>query len=153
MPRKKRSDSAAAHINAMKAAASPLPEKPAHVRLRDKDQPFWVDIMRSRAREEWLPSDLTVAAQLARCQADIEVESEALEIEGSVVTNARQTQVMNPRHSVLQQLAQREMSLMRCLAMGGAAVKGNRRDLVNARQLQNNAEATHAEVAMEELLA
>ena len=152
MSRKTRSDSAQAAIDAAIAVARPLPELPRHVRLRDCDQPFWADILRSRAREEWSQSDLVVAAQLARCMADIESESQQLEIEGSVLTNERGTKVMNPRHSVLEQLARREMALMRSLQMVGTA-KGDKRDVENARKLQRQAEAARGEVTEDDLLA
>lgn len=150
MPRKTAANSAEAKIGAMLNASTPLPEKPAHIRLRDCDEPFWADIMRSRAREEWMPNDLTVAAQLARCQSDIETESQLLDDEGSVVTNARGTQVMNPRHSVLQQLAQREMALMRCITLSGTVARGDKRGLGGARQLQAQAEKARSEVIEED---
>jgi hypothetical protein len=84
--------------------------------------------------------------------ADIEIESETLEIEGSVLTNERGTKVMNPRHSVLEQLARREMALMRSLQMVGTA-KGDKRDVENARKLQRQAEAARGEVTEDDLLA
>lgn len=150
--RKDRSDSAKAAIKAAFAAASPLPEIPGHVRLRPKDEPFWLDILRARAREEWVECDLIVAAQLARCMADIETESEELELEGSVLTNNRGTKTMNPRHSVLEQLARREMALMRSLQMVGSS-KGDKRDVENARKMQREAEKARKEVATDDLLA
>lgn len=133
-------------------AGKPVPDCPPHIRLRAEDRPFWDSILRTRARDEWLPADLVVAAQLARCQRDIEAESLALESEGSVVENQRGTQVMNPRHSVLQQLAQREMALMRCLSMSGT-VRGDKRDLHKARQIQAQAERAREQLADEDLLA
>jgi hypothetical protein len=139
------SNSASAAIKAAISAASPLPEMPKHVRLREKDMPFCEDILRSRAREEWTASDLVVAAQLARCQSDIETESEALEAEGSVIENGRGTPVMNPRHSVLEQLARREMAMMRSLQMVGSA-RGPREDLEKSRKLQRQAEAAREEL-------
>jgi hypothetical protein len=152
MTRKPRSDSAAAAINAAVAAASPLPECPSHVRLRDIDQPFWSDILRARAREEWTNADLVVAAQLSRCMADIEKESFSLEDEGSVLTNERGTKVMNPRHAVLEQLARREMALMRSLRIAGTAT-GDTRDLEKGRKLQRQAEAARDGITEDDLLA
>lgn len=133
-------------------AASPLPELPKHVRLRESDRPFWEDILRSRARDEWMPADLVVAAQLARCQYDMEAESELLETEGSVLQNQRGTPVMNPRHQVLEQLARREMAMMRSLQMVGSS-RGKREDLEKGRKLQNQAEKVREELADDELLA
>lgn len=152
MARKKRSDSADAAINAMLNAAKPLPDVPAHVRLRGQDLPFWDNIVRARARDEWSDADLIVGAQLARCMADIEAESIKLDSEGSVIENQRGTPVMNPRHAVLEQLARREMALMRSLQMTGSA-KGDKRDVEKSRQLQRQAEKARESLADEDLLA
>lgn len=137
----------------MVSAAKPLPSLPGHVRLRPEDLPFWEGIVRARARDEWTDADLVVAAQLARCQHDIERESLALEGEGSVLRNDRGTMVMNPRHAVLEQLARREMALMRALRIGGSEAGGDRRDLDKARKLQREAETARRELADEDLLA
>jgi len=152
MKKRAPSNSASVAIKAAVNAASPLPEPPKHVRMRDKDQPFWSDILRSRAREEWMPADLVIAAQLARCQSDIETESEALEAEGSVIENGRGTPVMNPRHSVLEQLARREMAMMRSLQMVGSA-RGKREDFEKGRKLQHQAEKVRDELAEADLFS
>lgn len=146
-----RSDSAKAAINAAINASSPLPECPGHVRLRERDQPFWVDILRARARNEWTEADLIVAGQLARCMSDIERESEEMESEGSVIRNEKGTMCMNPRNSVLEQLARRELALMRTLKMAGVAT-GNTRDLEKGRKLQREAEQARSEIS-DDLLA
>jgi hypothetical protein len=127
-------------------------EVPAHVKLRDGDAAFWDGILRARARDEWSEADLVVAAQLARCQADIEKQQEELDAEGAVVKNDRGTQVMNPRVTVLEQLARREMALMRTLRMGGR-VAGDSRDEVGRRKIQREAEMVKAELEDDELLA
>ena len=150
-PKRARSDSAKAAINAAINASLALPDCPAHVKLRDRDRPFWADVLRARARDEWTQADLIVAAQLARCMSDIEAESEAMEDEGSVIKNDKGTAVMNPRNSVLEQLARREMALMRTLKIAGAST-GDTRDLVKGRKLQREAEKARAEVA-DDLLA
>src|SRR5574340_157090 len=106
-----RATSAESAVKAMLDVAEGPLEPPDHVKLRDGDRPFWVGIVRARARDEWADADLVVAAQLARCQADIEREQGSLDAEGSVVENDRGTRVMNARVSVLEQLARREMAL------------------------------------------
>lgn len=136
----------------MFGAAQPIPTAPKHVRMRDCDAPFWEGIIRARARDEWTEADLVVAVQLARCQADIEAESQRLEGEGSVLENQRGTPVMNPRHAVLEQLSRREMALMRSLQMGGTA-RGDKRDVQNARNIQRQAEAARQELTDDALLA
>jgi hypothetical protein len=132
-------------------ATLPTIQPPAHVRLRPQDQPFWDSIIRSRAREEWSSeTDLIVAAQLARCQADIEAESVKLDGEGAVIENQRGTPIMNPRHSVLEQLARKELALMRALTLV-VATRG--RDQAPARRTEARARQANAALADEELLA
>jgi hypothetical protein len=132
----------------LNAAKGPI-KVPAHVRLRDGDEPFWIGILRARARDEWTDADLVVAAQLARCQSDIERESIVLESEDSVVINARGTQIVNPRISVLEQLARREMALMRTLRMGGR-IAGDARDESGKRKLESEARRAREEVLDDE---
>jgi len=122
------------------------------VKLRPKDQPFWSAIMSSRAREEWAKIDFVVAAQLARCQADIEYETEILESEGSVIENFRGTPVMNPRHSVLEQLARKELALMRSLGLTGFTSRGNKEDAQKARKLERQSASAREELE-DDLLA
>lgn len=153
MARKSRSDSAQSVIKAMVAVVLPEFEPPAHVRLPDEARPFWSGIMASRAREEWSKNDFVVAAQLARCQYDIERESILLDGEGSVVENARGTQIMNPRHSVLEQLARREMALMRALGMNAANGQKDRSSQQAARKTQRQAEQVRDELVEDDLLA
>lgn len=150
--KKPKSDTVAAAIQAMTDVASGPPAVPTHVRLRDGDLPFWHGIIRARAYGEWTDADLVVAAQLTRCQADIERESQLLDDEGTVVTNERGTQICNPRVSVLEQLARREMALMRSLRMTGR-VAGDTRDELGRRKIQRESEKIRAELEDDELLA
>lgn len=125
---------------------------PAHVIMRDGDEPFWQDVILSRARDEWLPADLVVAAQLARTQRDIETQQVWLDAEGTVTENARGTMVMNPRVTVMEGLARREMALMRTLRMGGR-VAGDTRDQTAKRKGAADARKTQAEIEDDDLLA
>lgn len=136
-------------IKAAQAAASPLPKLPDHVKLNKCDLPFFEAILRARAREEWDEVSVVLAAQLARCQRNIEEEAAKLEAEGSVIENARGTPVMNPRHSVLEQLSRREMAVMRSLRLTGTA-SGDVRDLEKNRKLQRQAEGLKDELKDED---
>jgi len=147
-----RSDSASSAVKAMVNAALPQLELPGHVKLRDGDRPFWDGVLRARARDEWTEADLVVAAQLARCQADIELEQQLLSAEGSVVENMKGTQIMNPRVTVLEQLSRREMALMRTLRMGGR-IAGDTRDLAGKRAIERKAHQVRAELEDDDLLA
>jgi len=135
-------------LNAAKEDLRP----PSHVRLRDGDEPFWIGVVRARARDEWTETDLVVAAQLARCLHDIEVEQLLLEADGTVVTNDKGTQIVNPRVSVLEQYARREMALMRTLRMGGKVPGEDPRSQSGARRVERQSRSIKAEIE-DELLA
>ena len=147
-----RADSAASAVKAMVDASKALIQPPAHVKLRDGDQAFWDGIVCARARDEWSTADLVVAGQLARCQHDIEKEQVELDAEGTVVKNDRGTQVMNPRVSVLEQLARREMALMRTLRMGGR-IAGDTRNETGKRKIEQQSRKLREELEDDELLA
>ena len=147
-----RSDSAASAVKAMLNAAKGDLRPPSHVRLRVGDEPFWVGVVRARAREEWTETDLVVAAQLARCLHDIEVEQLLLEADGTVVTNDKGTQIVNPRVSVLEQYARREMALMRTLRMGGKVPGEDPRSQAGARKVERQSRKIKDEI-QDELLA
>jgi len=138
-----------AAIQAAVAAAEGLPRPPAHVKMRPGDWPFWDGIVRARARDEWTGPHLVVAAQLARCQHDIENESALLDGEKTVTSNCRGTPVVNPRVMVLEQFARREMALMRSLAIAGRAVVDPRK-LEATRKLQRRADEAQDAIAGED---
>jgi hypothetical protein len=146
------SNSATSAVKAMFDAAKGPPAVPDHVLLRDGDAPFWDGIIRARAYDEWTGPDLVVAAQLSRTQADIEREQVLLDAEGSVIDNAKGTPIANPRFTVLENLARREMALMRSLRMAGKDGGDVRQD-VGRRKVQREAEKIRAELADDELLA
>lgn len=151
-PKRTRSDSAASAVKAMLNAAKDDLRPPAHVRLRDGDEPFWVGVVRARARDEWTEADLMVAAQLARCLHDIEKEQVSLDEEGTVLVNDKGTQIVNPRVSVLEQFARREMALMRTLRMGGKVPGEDPRSQAGARRVERASRKVKDELA-DELLA
>jgi predicted nucleic acid-binding Zn-ribbon protein len=152
MPKRKPITSAESAVKTMLDAALGLPEVPAHIRLRDGDRPFWEGVMRARARDEWAEADLVVAAQLARCQADIESESRALDDEVAVSTDRHEMLVVNPRIGLIEQLCRRQMALMRSLRMAGR-VAGAAEDEIPRRQAARAAAQVRQEVEDDGLLA
>jgi hypothetical protein len=152
-PRKTRSDSATAAIDAIVAVSQPDLAPPAHMPLRPEALEFWPGIIHARARAEWRTVDLVVAAQLADCQACIRDETNALHAEGSVLKNERGTMVANPRASILEALARREMALMRTLLMGGKD-GGDARNFKGSRAMESSARKAKDEMQeSEDLLA
>jgi hypothetical protein len=150
--KRNRADSASSAVKAMLNAAQDTIKAPAHVKLRDGDQVFWEDVVCARARDEWTETDLVVAGQLARCLRDIEDEQQALDGEGTVIKNDKGTPVVNPRVSVLEQFARREMALMRTLRMGGR-VAGAARDEAPGRKIERQSRKLREELEDDELLA
>lgn len=147
--RQARSDSAKAAIDAAKAAALPLPRPPEHVQLSANAEPYYEDIVRARAREEWNPYQLTVAAQMANCMADQDEVRAELALEGWVVVNAKGTQVANPLVNIVEALARRQMALSRSLQMTGRAL-GDPRKPLGKRALEEQARRLREEVEGEE---
>lgn len=150
--RKARSDSAASAVQAMLNASLGDLEPPLQCVLREGDRVYWGAVTRARARDEWSETDLVVATQLARCLHDIEKEARILDEEGTVMVNERGTQIVNPRVSVLEQFARREMALMRTLRMGGR-IAGDTRDSLQTRKIESNSRKLKQELEKDDLLA
>jgi hypothetical protein len=108
---------------AQNAALGPI-EPPAHVTLRPADNPFWQAIMRARARDTWTDSDLSLAAALARAQADIERLQTELDNEGDVLTAGNGNPILNPKHKLLETITRRAISLARLLHVHAEATVG-----------------------------
>lgn len=117
--------------------------------LRPCDVPYWDLIVRARARDEWEGPQIVVGIHLARCQADIESEQRLLDIEGSVIENARGTQVANPRAAILETLCRRQMALMRAMALNSTATT-RAEDLKKKRGPEKTARQLAQEIADEE---
>jgi hypothetical protein len=140
MASKAKADTVAGAREAMENALRGTLQVPKHITLKSEHMPFWHGIIKSRALSDWEEVDLVVAAQLARCQYEIEVATEQLDGEDTVLFNARGTQIMNPRLNVLEQLARREMALMRSLRLAGRA-GGDPRPEANRAKAQKKAAA------------
>jgi ribosomal protein S9 len=111
----------------------PLP----YTKLRPKAMSFWRGLMKARALDEWDAPSLTLAAQLAECQACIEEESVQVRVEGAVIEGKAGPRV-NPRLKILEGLCRREMAMLRTLHLGGR-VAGDTRDLVRKRAAERQA--------------
>lgn len=146
------SNSAASAVKAMVNAAKGIPQPPAHVALRPQDAPFWPGIYKAKSVDEWTDAHLVIGAQLARSMADLEAQQAILDTEGTVIENARGTMVMNPRVSVLEGLARREMALMRALGLTGK-VNVDPRDAVGKRKVEQQSRKIREELEDDELLA
>lgn len=152
MAKRLRADSTTSVIKAMSDAAMGELTPPSHIVITDSAIPYWKGIVRARARDEWPDVDLVVAAQLAQCQSDMADQDVLLRSEGSIVANDRGTQIMNPRATLMENLARREMALMRTLRLGGS-VSGDKRDDAKRRSIQRQSEEIRKELESDDLLA
>lgn len=101
---------------------------PAHVPIPDGAMPFWESIVRARAYSSWNDHDLEIAAMRARTMYQIEETQKLLDEEGSVIINAKGTPIMNPRHSVLEQLTRKAVALSRITQTHAQATQGDSKD-------------------------
>lgn len=147
--RQARSDSAAAAIEAAKNATLPPLRPPEHVQLTANAEPYFADIVRARARSEWNPHQLTIAAQMAECMAEQEEVRLQIALDGWTVVNGRGTEVANPMVGIGEALARRQMALGRSLQMVGRAL-GDPRKPTKQRELENQARNLVGEVENEE---
>lgn len=116
-------------------------QPPAHCTLRDGDLPFWNSIVSARARDTWTASDLENAANLARCKADIERLQGEITAEGDIIVNDRGTQIINPKHTLLETLSRRGVALSRMIHVHAEATVGESRDAPKALKAQKDAES------------
>lgn len=122
-PRRPRSDSSKAALQAAENVALGPHEPPAFVTLRPQDRPFWFAIMQARARHTWDEADLVTAATMARAQADIIALQKQLDDEGYIVDGK-----VNPVAPVLDVLSKRVITLSRLLHVHAESKLGRARD-------------------------
>jgi len=139
-----RSDSAAAAIAAAQAAGKPI-DPPAHVKLREGDRPFWDSLVSARARETWNSADLENCANLARCKADIERLQDEISTQGDIIKNERGTEIINPKHTLLETLSRRAVALSRMLHVHAEATVGESRDAGKALKTEKEAKAAEVD--------
>lgn len=143
--RRPRSDSATAALTAAKNAAMPDHEPPVSYPLRENELPFFHSILHARSRDDWREVDLQLAAQLARCMADIRKEEERLQGEDSVQVLDNGKMVENPRIGVIARYKSIQGSLMRTLQLGGR-VAVDPRNLKKAADLEAESRRLRGEI-------
>ena len=113
-------------------------------KLTAAQKKFWNDII--SARHEWTKIDLRLAINLARAFASIDEQEKKLSEEDDILTNARGTQIANPRYNILETLNRRAVCLTTKLQIHAQATMGISRDQVNKNEAKRQVEK-----ALEEL--
>jgi hypothetical protein len=147
-----KADSGAGKLAAMQAALSEI-QPPEHITLREQDWPFWRSITRARAKDSWTEVDLVHAAGLARTQADIEKVQAELDAEGFTLVNERGTVVANPKHSILETLSRRAVTLSRSVQVHAHATQGDSHEQRGKNKAQAKAQKAVAAVEDDSLIA
>ena len=153
MSKRHRSDTAAEATRRMADALTGPAQPPAHVKLRETDWPFWFSIVSARAKDSWNDADLEMAANLARTKSDIDRLGQEIDVEGDVVKNDRGTQIMNPKHSLLETLSRRAVALSRMLHVHAEATQGRARDTGKRGKAEQETQAALQQVEGDNLLA
>jgi hypothetical protein len=124
-------------------------DPPVSYPLRENELPFFHDVLRARSRDDWREVDLQLAAQLARCMADIRREEEKLQGEDSVQMLDNGKLVENPRMGVIARYKGIQGSLMRTLQLGGR-VAVDPRNLHKAAELEKQQRKLRGEIVEDE---
>lgn len=127
MARKQRIDSATAAVKVMQGALAGELMPPEHANLNAAAMPFWREIVRGRAREEWegTPALMATAASLAWTQWQV------AQLRGQIENDPEPNAKMVQRVSDLQRL---EMGYLRVLQQHGRAAQGEARDIKKRRE-------------------
>ena len=139
-PRNPRSDSIGAALQAAQNAAAGPCEPLPHTPIPEGARPFWHAIMRNKPRDRWNDVDLAHAANLARCQFDIERLQRELEEQGDLIGDLFVGK-LNPKHKLLEVLHKRAAYLSRLIHVHTEATVGRVQDAGNALQLERSVES------------
>jgi len=130
----------AATVSSVAAANSEgYPEPPAHAKVTAAERPFWDDIIRSRARDEWSRIEVVWAVQLARVMAAIEALQAELAAGSYTIVTDKGWPATNPKVGAISQLSTRQLRLSNALRITGMAV-GDPSTIVNNRKAERQAE-------------
>lgn len=133
---RKHSNSTTHAVEATQAAIAGPIQPPAHIHLRERDMPFWKAIVEARSADTWNPADLALAANLARCQADIDRLQIEIDEEGDTLANKKGTPVVNPKHALMETFSRRAVALSRAIHVHAEATQGRSRDAGNKLKTQ-----------------
>lgn len=82
---------------ALKLKQNGLPVFPFPPELKDHHKPYWTELVNSKPHDYFNRGDIPLLKLYCRAAADIDRLDEEIEREGSVILNARDNPVVNPR--------------------------------------------------------
>lgn len=111
-----------------KAAASGFIKPPPHIKLKKDERVYWDALARTRASNTWTEAELDLAANLSKDKAKVDQLRKEIEREGDIITNARGTPIPNPKHTLLETITRRVVTVSKLLHVHAAATQGRARD-------------------------
>lgn len=136
--KRKRSDSAAGKVEAVKKALNqPLP--PPQITLSNDEMLYWDAIISTRAN--WTANDLIIAAQLAKVECEISDYLNMVSGYKRLVKKDNSLKV-SAVHRVLDDLIATQMSLCRSLQIHARATQGESRDQIKQNNLYHHSQET-----------
>lgn len=136
-----RVDSVAGALAANANALIRPPDLPTHLTLREQDVPFWDDILRARAVDEWGRVELVLAWQLAQIQGDIKTGRALVESGNRKKMEDAGFPSVRAASAHVGGLIAQQLGLMRSLVMVGTVV-GDPALQVPRRKAEREAEQT-----------
>ena len=140
-PKRLRVDNASGATKAHQAASTAPPPIPPHIHLRPQEIPFWNDILRARALDEWGRIELVLAAQLARTQAEIEEGARLIHSGDREQMETKGYPSVRAVRSNISTLLMQQINLMRSLRIVGNVV-GDPTQEIPRRKAEREAEQT-----------
>ena len=123
MPRKKRSDSNSAAVEVIQNIMDGPPQVPAEADVPPEAMAFWSAIINSKDYAMWTPSDLVIAADLARVSYEIEEYSKMVTNHRRLLQDGDKVTV-SPVHKILLDLQNYRINLCRTLQIHARATHG-----------------------------
>lgn len=150
-PRRERVDSTSSAVRVARRAQEAI-SPPRDVPLDKADLPFFANILAMKAKADWKPHEIEVAATLARVMADLIADRTAYREEGSLVVNGKGGVMSNPRLQAMRDHAALLISLRKTLGLDARAA-GDGRDVAKQREGARKVEADAADALDDELFA
>lgn len=122
-------------------------DPPSHIWLDTADLKHFEAVIAQKAKADWTPHEIDLAAMLARTMRRHVVEQEALDAEGYVIEGEHGPKA-NPRARAVKALADMILSFRRSLSIHGRAQMPDARDAA-----KRNAIGRESEADCDELLA
>jgi len=117
MPRKARSDSAAAAVHTFSNLSDGV-SVPQGITLDDaQEKIIWDQFTKTRAADSWREFDLVLLSKTVKIEAKIRKHQKELDSMGAIIHNQRGTPIENPLFRVIDTLTRQQMAVIRSMSL------------------------------------